>query len=238
MIRKHTSERQVVEIDLINFRVFNFFNGYFLSSRLHSFYFEGLKIQILNNPFFFFHSKMSIFASTIQVLKDMKKINISIVLLLWIHFCSAQEIKGTDFESNETGAAYIAYGEKIDAEDALNDTQLSKEYATMAVADTLSTTFRATVTDVCKAKGCWMKLQLKDGQEAMVRFKNYGFFMPKDIEGREVVVNGKAFVEEMSVEDQKHYAKDGGQSEAQITEITTPKKTYGFEADGVLLVKE
>ena len=59
--------------------------------------------------------------------------------------------------------------------------------------------------------------------------------MPKDIKGKEVIVNGLAFVEEMSVKDQKHYAKDGGKSEAEIAEITSPKKTLGFEADGVLL---
>ncbi len=167
----------------------------------------------------------------------MKKINISIVLLLCIHFCSAQKANDTHLNPDQPLVDYISYGKKIAANDALNDTQLSKEYATMAISDTLSTKFRATVTDVCKAKGCWMKLQLQNGQEAMVRFKDYGFFMPKDIEGREVVVNGKAFVEEMSIEDQKHFAKDGGQSEAEIAKITAPKKTYGFEADGVLLVQ-
>jgi len=59
--------------------------------------------------------------------------------------------------------------------------------------------------------------------------------MPKDIAGKEVIVNGLAFVEEMSVEDQRHYAEDGGKSEDEIAKITKPKKTFGFEADGVLL---
>ncbi len=167
----------------------------------------------------------------------MKKINISIVLLLCIHLCSAQETNDISADPDDALANYIAYGDKIDDKDALSDIQLSKEYAAMAIADTVSTKVKTIVTEVCKAKGCWMKLQLPDGQEAMVRFKDYGFFMPKDIEGREVIVNGQAFVEEMSIEDQKHYAKDGGQSEAEIANITKPKKTYGFEADGVLLVK-
>ena len=80
-----------------------------------------------------------------------------------------------------------------------------------------------------------MKLELQDGEETMVRFKDYGFFMPMDIKGKEVIVNGFAFVEEMSVEDQKHFAKDGGKSEAEMAKITTIKKTLSFEADGVLL---
>ncbi len=67
------------------------------------------------------------------------------------------------------------------------------------------------------------------------KYTDYGFFMPKNIEGQKVIVNGKAFVEEMSVNDQRHYAKDGGKSAEEIAQITQPKKTYGFEADGVLL---
>ncbi len=112
---------------------------------------------------------------------------------------------------------------------------MAAKYQNLRVADTLNTKFTAMVTDVCKAKGCWMKLQMEDGSEAMVKFKDYGFFMPKNIEGKKVIVNGKAFVSEMTVEDQKHYAKDGGKSAKDIAQITKPKKTYGFEADGVLL---
>jgi len=54
-------------------------------------------------------------------------------------------------------------------------------------------------------------------------------------EGREVVLNGLAFASEMSVEDQKHYAKDAGMDQEKIDAIATPKKTYSFIADGVLL---
>ena len=59
--------------------------------------------------------------------------------------------------------------------------------------------------------------------------------MPKDIAGREVIVNGKAFVNEVSVEELRHYAEDAGKSEEEIAQITEPEKTYSFLADGVLL---
>ncbi|MFT5738534.1 MAG: hypothetical protein ACI9SG_002890, partial [Maribacter sp.] len=97
------------------------------------------------------------------------------------------------------------------------------------------TKFFAKVKEVCKAKGCWMKLELANGEEAMVKFKDYGFFMPMDIEGKEVVVSGLAFVEALSVKDQKHYAEDGGATADEMAKIIAPKRTYGFEADGVLL---
>jgi len=169
----------------------------------------------------------------------MKKFNVTLVVLLFVFVCKGQEDdQYLAFDPSDVGFAYTVYGEQIMPEDAISTTELSKNYANMSVNDSVQTKFRATVTDVCKAKGCWMKLQLEDGNEAMVRFKDYGFFMPMDIEGREVVVNGQAFVTEMSIEDQKHYAKDGGRSEAEIAKIAAPRKTYGFEADGVLLANQ
>ena len=84
-------------------------------------------------------------------------------------------------------------------------------------------------------KGCWMTLNMADGNQVMVKFKDYGFFVPKDIAGKEVIINGKAFVEEVSVGDQKHYAEDAGKSAEEIAAITAPKKTFSFEADGVLI---
>jgi hypothetical protein len=71
----------------------------------------------------------------------------------------------------------------------------------------------------------------------MVKFKDYGFFVPRDIAGREVVVNGIAFVGEMSIEDQQHYAKDAGKTAEEIAAIGSIRKAYGFEADGVLIAQ-
>jgi len=68
-----------------------------------------------------------------------------------------------------------------------------------------------------------------------VKFKDYAFFMPKNIAGKEVIVNGKAFVNEVPVEEQRHYAEDAGQTAEEVAKITEPKKTFSFEADGVLL---
>ena len=129
----------------------------------------------------------------------------------------------------------MVFGNKIIGEGSISSQEMTEKYSNMSVTDTLQIKFNGVVSDVCQAKGCWMKVQLKDGNEAMVRFKDYGFFVPKDITGKEVIVNGFAFVEEMSVEDQRHYAKDGGKSKEEIEKIMDSKKTYGFEADGVIL---
>ena len=79
-----------------------------------------------------------------------------------------------------------------------------------------------------------MKLDLGDDKEIMVKFKDYGFFMPLDAEG-DVVINGKAFVSEVSVDELRHYAEDAGKTKEEIAAIIAPKKTFSFEADGVLL---
>lgn len=165
----------------------------------------------------------------------MKNFNILVVFLLLFVVCKGQETKQNDKNRMDLLEDYQSFGEKIEANESLSSQDMAQNFDLMAVTDTLRTKFTATVTDVCQAKGCWMKLRMTDGKEAMVKFKDYGFFMPKDITGKEVVVNGKAYVETMSVEDQKHFAKDSGKSEAFIERITDPKKNYSFEADGVLL---
>ncbi|MGB3152562.1 MAG: DUF4920 domain-containing protein [Maribacter sp.] len=164
----------------------------------------------------------------------MKGFNSFIVLVFAVFSCASQTNEPEN-NSEISRESLISFGDKINFKNAQTTKEMFGDYKRMRASDTLQTKFTARVKEVCKVKGCWMKLELANGEESMVRFKNYGFFMPTDIEGKEVVVNGLAFVEEMSVADQKHFAKDGGMSQKQIDDITKPKTTYGFEADGVLL---
>jgi len=165
----------------------------------------------------------------------MYRFNVLLAFLFVLSFASAQENGNESVAVAKTEISNNSFGKKIDASNAISGALMSEEYAKLSSSDTLSAKFSAKVLDVCKAKGCWMRLELNNGEEAMVKFKDYGFFVPKDITGREVVVNGNAFVNEMSIEEQKHYAKDGGKSNDEIAKITESKKTYGFLADGVLL---
>jgi hypothetical protein len=54
------------------------------------------------------------------------------------------------------------------------------------------------VVEVCQEKGCWMKIEKADGEKLMVKFKDYAYFMPKNIEGKEVVLEGETIVKEVS----------------------------------------
>jgi len=92
------------------------------------------------------------------------------------------------------------------------------------------------VVVVCKKKGCFMTLKMPDGKTMFVNFKDYAFFMPMDIAGKKVVIDGFAERKTTSVEDLKHYAEDAKKSAEEIAKITEPKKEIVFEAKGVVIL--
>jgi len=164
----------------------------------------------------------------------------NIILLAFIAlslFACKNDKQNSPKEVNEVTkeTAYTSIGREIIASDAIAASSMANHYKAMNVGDTIQSKMIAKVNEVCQAKGCWMKLDLENGEQVMVKFKDYGFFMPKDIAGKEVIINGKAFVNEMSVDEQQHYAEDAGKTAEEVAAITTPKKTFSFEADGVLL---
>lgn len=71
----------------------------------------------------------------------------------------------------------------------------------------------------------------------MVRFKDYGFFMPQDIVGKTVVLEGKASVREVSVAQQQHFAADAGKDAEEIAKITEPRVDINIIAEGVVVVR-
>lgn len=163
----------------------------------------------------------------------MKK-NIALLLLIALVF-SCKNDKSTEVTKTETETTeYASFGAEIKADGAITAMAMAEKYNTLKVGDTIETKVSASINEVCSKKGCWMKLDLGNEQEIMVRFKDYGFFMPLNAEG-DVIINGKAFVTETSVEELRHYAEDAGKSTEEIEAITEPERTLAFEADGVLL---
>lgn len=165
----------------------------------------------------------------------MKHILLVLMLILFVFSCKSKEKSTEEPKVAKEEIAYASYGDKITNDNVWSTKQISETYESMKVGDTVNAKISAEVNEVCQAKGCWMTLKLGNGEEAMVKFKDYAFFMPKDISGKKVIINGKAFVNEVPVEEQRHYAEDGGKSKEEVAAITIPKKTYSFEADGVLI---
>tara|TARA_B110001469_G_scaffold69608_1_gene66278 strand:- start:3223 stop:3726 length:504 start_codon:yes stop_codon:yes gene_type:complete len=150
-------------------------------------------------------------------------------------FTACKEVKTTGKEVIKDTLAFQSFGDIITAENVLSSEEVFLQMKVLKVGDTLPIKFTSIIKEVCTSKGCWMKLPLSETEETMVRFKDYGFFMPLDSEGKEVIVEGVAFVKHTSVEELQHYAKDAGKSTEEIAEITIPERTFAFEANGVLL---
>ncbi len=111
--------------------------------------------------------------------------------------------------------------------------------ARMADKDSLAIKVVGKVAEVCQKKGCWMTIEAEgaDLPAMRVTFKDYAFFMPKDLAGKRVIIDGFAYISETSVEDLRHYAEDAGKSPDEIAGITEPLRELAFEAAGVLVLK-
>lgn len=131
-----------------------------------------------------------------------------------------------------------SFGEKVTAEGAITyDEIVPRLKALKAEEEIANVKVTGTVLAVCKAKGCWMTLQSEKGApEIFVKFKDYGFFMPKDIVGKKVLMQGNAFKEVTTVEMLRHFAEDEGKSKEEIAKINAPKDEYKFMANGVVIL--
>ncbi|MFQ5446978.1 MAG: DUF4920 domain-containing protein [Saprospiraceae bacterium] len=135
----------------------------------------------------------------------------------------------------ETGEAQT-FGKAITADGAIPYGELA---AKMEGTDSIAVKVKGTVQAVCQMKGCWMNVSdAAASEEMLVQFEDYGFFVPKDISGRQVVMDGYAYRAVTPVEELRHYAEDEGKSKEEIEAITEPLEEVKFMASGVLLLPE
>lgn len=101
--------------------------------------------------------------------------------------------------------------------------------------DSMEVTLTGTVTEVCQKKGCWMNMTIAEGQDLMIRFKDYGFFVPRNCSGKTATMSGMAKREVIEVDELRHYAEDAGKSTEEIEAITEPEERLTFLASGVII---
>ncbi|WP_245977356.1 DUF4920 domain-containing protein [Albibacterium indicum] len=158
----------------------------------------------------------------------MKKITLLGAALLITTCIFAQK----DIPSAQPG---VEYGEGVNASKHLTVTKLEKKLNKDSV---YTGSVTGDIVEVCTKKGCFMKLtDDKTGELITVRFKDYGFFMPQDIVGKTVAVEGDAKVTEHSVKQLQHWAEDAGKSSEEIAAIQEPKRTIEIIATGVKVLK-
>ena len=155
----------------------------------------------------------------------MKRIFLFIPVLLFVLVSNAQPPegpadKGMNFgvKTEETGA--VAANELAALVEEKKDVEVK---------------VKGKVIDVCKAEGCWLKMETDKGP-IMIRMKNHAFMVPLSMNGKTIVASGVANRKETSVEMLKHYAEDAGKSKEEIAAITEPKKEILVQATGILVL--
>lgn len=89
------------------------------------------------------------------------------------------------------------------------------------------------ISEVCAKKGCWIRMQDDLGDSVLVRFKDYGFFVPRNARGRRTVVHGSPMLKTLSIEQRRHLLADAGADAASMAAINTPSTEVVLYADGV-----
>ncbi len=155
----------------------------------------------------------------------MKKfISLSITVLACV-ITIAQPPKGTAQKG-------MTFGTKTHAAGAVNVDDLSKKVIGEQETDIK---VKGKVAEVCTQMGCWLKMETAVGK-MMVKMKDHAFFVPVDLNGKEIVVDGTAKMTVTPVSELKHYAEDAGKSKEEIAAIKEPKKEIVINAKGVLVL--
>jgi len=156
----------------------------------------------------------------------MKKILFSLIVLLAIACTNNQK-------TEETVVIQKFGDENITEDGAITGNELM---AILETEDSAQVKVIATISDVCQKKGCWMEVDLDEKNQMLVRFLDYGFFMPLDAAGTTAIIEGIAKVDTLSVAWLKHQLEDAKASQEEIDAITEPEISYSIEeATGVIL---
>ncbi|MFN2385870.1 MAG: DUF4920 domain-containing protein [Thermoanaerobaculia bacterium] len=90
---------------------------------------------------------------------------------------------------------------------------------------------RGRVAEVCKMKGCWMVLT-DDRETVRITFKDYAFFVPRDLAGQTVVAEGVLSRKALTEEEAEHLA---GESSAPNPPARVPREEGALLARSVVV---
>jgi hypothetical protein len=138
--------------------------------------------------------------------------------------------KAQQNEAIQPAAKGVVYGAAITTNGAVVDVNSLQSKLTDGAFEGKVT---GKVKEVCKSMGCWMTLEKADGSTVMVKTKNHAYFMPQNLVGKTVVVEGAAAAKEVSEAQRKHLAEDAGKSKEEISKIQGAQTEVQVVAKGV-----
>jgi len=109
--------------------------------------------------------------------------------------------------------------------------------AIIAHNNTTKAKLRGVVKCVCK-KGTWLQLNGGVKNEIIVNFGSRGISFPQSIIGKEIVLDGEARLETLSVDQQKQLAFENESSESEISKINAFKEVVLFETKGLVVLEK
>lgn len=133
------------------------------------------------------------------------------------------------FACNQEKAATGSFGEEFTEADVVDIKDVREK---LGDNEEIAIQVSGVISKKCKSEGCWVTLKENDDNNVMVMFKDHGFSVKEvDCEGKTAVINGRAYWNEVSVEEQEHLASDG----LETGEITGVKKELRIEASGITI---
>lgn len=154
--------------------------------------------------------------------------NIALILLAFAGLSSCSQNKAVEEEATVAGR----YGDSTWTPENVLTMQAMLD--SLAGNDSIYTTVKGPIKAACQAKGCWMSMDA-NGQDMLVQFKDYGFFVPKNSAEHNATMKGWAYLDTLTVAEQQELAKDAEKTAEEIAAITEPKVKLSFMADGVII---
>lgn len=163
----------------------------------------------------------------------MKKSFLSILAVGFGLLISCQESPKKGMET-EKSADIIAgnYGASVSDHEVVNPAEM---ISLVMENGTFEGKIAGEINEVCTKKGCWLTMDLPNGESMRVTFKDYGFFVPTNSQGFPIILDGVATLTTTDVETLRHFAEDQGKSDEEVAAITEPKREITFEATGVII---
>lgn len=168
------------------------------------------------------------------LMKNLQRFALLPLIILMAFACSQQggnEHEGKHKTGSSVPDAAGFYGQAFETADAVAAYKIPTLLSDTNIGEMV---VNGNITAVCQMSGCWLEMDLMNGETIYVTFKNDSFTIPKDSKGKNATIKGFLSREEISVDMLKRMAAEEGQTEEQLAAINQPKQEYTFVATGLL----
>ena len=137
----------------------------------------------------------------------MKYLSITILILFTVSCTQTQQQQGKAgvVAASSTGN----FGNDFSSEKTIPATQVTDLFTG---SDTAAIIISGNIAASCRHTGCWMDLDMGNGETIHVTFRDEAFTIPLDAAGKNAVAEGIAIRELIPVETLQKYAREDGKS--------------------------